>query len=129
MPVEGVAKLNRQLAAMGAAARQTIGAELDRSANDIAGLAKALAPTDEGDLKASIAVEPGKNELARKVVAGSKKAFYPRWVEHGHDHVKARPFFFPAYRALRRALRQRLGRAYRKAAKAVAAGGGGDASG
>lgn len=127
---EGLDALKRKLAAMQVAAKREIEKELDRSANDVAALARSLAPVEEGALKASIKVEPGRHELARNIVAGDETAFYARWVEHGHKEggkfVAARPFFFPAWRALRRSIKTRLGRAYSKAARSVASAGGGD---
>ena len=125
---QGLDALKRKLAAMPAAAKKEIEKELDRSANDVAALARGLAPVEDGALKASIRVEPGKHDLARNIIAGDDKAFYARWVEHGHKDggtvVNARPFFFPAWRALRRSIKTRLGRAYSKAAKSVASSGG-----
>ncbi|MGE3245716.1 MAG: HK97-gp10 family putative phage morphogenesis protein [Beijerinckiaceae bacterium] len=125
MSVDGLKELNRKFARMPEEVRRDLAKELDRSAHDVAGLARGLAPRDEGDLVQSIGVEPGKHDLARNVVAGDDDAYYARWVEHGSDKTRASPFFFPAYRALRRAIRARLGRAYAKAAKRVARQSGG----
>ena len=124
MAVQGLDALKAKIAKIPQAARAELAKELDRSANDIASLARGLAPMDHGALKNSIHVEPGRTELSRKVIAGDEIAYYARWVEFGHGHAKARPFFFPAYRALRRAIKVRIGRAYTKAAKAVASSGG-----
>jgi HK97 gp10 family phage protein len=59
-------------------------------------------------------------DLRVTVYAGNERAFYARWVEFGTVKMVGRPFFFPAYRAVRRRVRGRLTRATRKAAKAIA---------
>lgn len=83
------------------------------------------------------------------VYAGNSEAFYARWVEFGtqphnvesgggtvagrrslasggglgHPGSRARPFFYPAYRAVRRRVRSRITRATNRAARDVAASG------
>jgi HK97 gp10 family phage protein len=87
-----------------------------------------------------------KDDLLITVYAGDDEAFYARWVEFGtkphslakgailkrgkkqttgiqHPGTAATPFFFPAYRALRKRINQRIRRAINKAAKRVAQGG------
>lgn len=80
----------------------------------------------------------GVGNMAITVFAGNDKAFYARWIEFGtsphvqggmftgsqHPGTPARPFFYPAYRALRRRIRSRTSRAIRNAARSVAASGG-----
>lgn len=93
-------------------------------------LAKGLAPVDEGDLRASIQTEPGRHELAVDVVAGGQLTTRP--VRNGatapsYDYAREieakQPFFFPAYRALRRSIKAALTRAVSRAAKGDAGGG------
>lgn len=53
------------------------------------------------------------------VRAARKGAFYARWVEHGTVQQPAQPYFFVAYRALRKRARRRIARNMTKAAKRV----------
>lgn len=76
-------------------------------------------------------------DLTITVYAGDDKAFYARWVEFGtaphinggqfagteHPGTSAQPFFYPAYRASRKAAKRNIRKATRTAARKVAAGG------
>jgi len=88
-----------------------------------------------------------KNDLFISIYAGNEKAFYARFVEFGtrattkgekvtsstsrgkrtmtasrtFPGTRAQPFFFPAYRALKKSVKNRINRATNKALKAVAA--------
>lgn len=76
-------------------------------------------------------------DLTITVYAGDDKAFYARWVEFGtaphinggqfagteHPGTSAQPFFYPAYRASRKAAKRSIRKATRTAARKVAAGG------
>jgi HK97 gp10 family phage protein len=81
-----------------------------------------LAPEDDGDLKDSLGYYEvaGFQGLKWRVVAGDEKAFYAKMVEFGTPRNAASPFFYPAYRAVRRLLRSRMSRAVRKAVKRIA---------
>jgi len=71
------------------------------------------------------------------ICAGNDEAYYARWVEFGtaqhrnggmfagttHPGTNAQPFFYPAFRALRRRVKSRVTRHTNKAIKKVAAGG------
>jgi len=118
--VQGLDALNRKLRAMPAAAKAEIRNALDTSADEMVSLARTLAPVLEGDLKASIGVEPGPHELAITVKAGGPAAGLATIVEHGHATAAPRPFFWPAFRSLRKRIRSRLARAVSAAAKKVA---------
>lgn len=87
----------------------------------------------------------GASDMRLTIFAGNDKAFYARWVEFGtaphslakgadkssrrranlpgrqHPGSKAMPFFFPAWRALKKRTKSRVSRAITKAAKKVAA--------
>lgn len=125
------------------AVRQEIEIATGRNAEDVAKLAKSLAPVDDGDLRASTKAlkEVSSRDGATirwRVVSGDEVAFYARMVEFGtapgkrgdtavnasgrkrkvgrtHPGNKAQPYFFPAYRALRKRLKSRLSRAFTKA--------------
>lgn len=123
MAVQGLDALNKKLAAMPAAAKTEIRAALDEGADRMVTLARGLASVDSGDLRNSIRKEPGRHELAVDVVAGGPLT--TRAVRHGlepdYDYAAKieheSPFFYPAYRALKKSIRARLSRAYRNAAK------------
>ncbi len=77
----------------------------------------------------------GDPDLSVTIHAGDEKAFYARWLEFGvskswtiggkfegaaHPGFSAEPYFFPAWRALKRRSKSRLTRAMRKAIKEAA---------
>ena len=149
----GLDRLKRKLRAFPKAVEAEISRAMETSANEIVALAKSLAPVDDGDLQRSIgwtwgdapegAMVLGKvrsrgaGNLVITVYAGGGDAFYARFVEFGtaphtnsgrfagssHPGTAAQPFFYPAYRALRRRARSRVTRSVNKAAKRIAAGG------
>lgn len=100
-----------------------------KSADEMVALAMNYAPEKDGDLKRSIgwgwgsatAGILGRAASLRAIVfAGDDTAFYARWVEFGTKQGRrAQPFFFPAYRLLRKRIRSRLSRAMTKAIKAA----------
>lgn len=77
-----------------------------------------------GELRDSLAyyAVPGFQGLKWRVTAGDETAFYAKMVEFGTPRNAASPFFYPAYRAVRRVLKSRMSRAIRKAIKKVASG-------
>lgn len=90
--------------------------------------AKTLVPFDKGDLKDSIewnwtkkTQEDNARSPAIVISAGSQQRndpeFYARWVEFGTVNTPRQPYFFPAYRLLRRKIRGRMTRAMSKAIK------------
>lgn len=98
-------------------AREDLTREVEKSARETAGLIKALAPRDEGDLAGSVRLDRGSNDLRVKIRAGgaatTKDGFdYARAVEHG---ANAEPFFWPIVRAQKRIHRARIARALRRA--------------
>lgn len=122
------------------AVRQEIEGATEKNARDVARLAKRLAPIDDGDLKASTKAvgETDGAAIRWRVVSGDEVAFYARMVEFGtapgrrgdtavnasgrkrtvgrtHPGTRAQPYFFPAYRALRKRLKGRLSRAFTRA--------------
>lgn len=64
-------------------------------------------------------------DLTITIYAGGPddEAFYARFIEFGTQSMKAQPFFYPAYRAMRKRAKSRITRAINKAAKKRAAGG------
>lgn len=133
--VEGLDRLRKKLNAIPEISRQEIRKALEKSAEEIVALAKSLVPVATGELRDSIgwtwgdapsgsmvlAEASGPDDLKITVFAGNSEAFYARWVEFGTTKMQHQPFFYPAYRALRKRVRGRITRATRKAAR-IAAG-------
>ena len=79
----------------------------------------------------------GAGNLSIVIYAGDDRAWYARFVEFGtnahvnggifagtqHPGTRAQPFFYPAWRAMRKRAKSRVSRAVRATAKKVAAGG------
>lgn len=134
--VQGIAALNKKLtelvpAKVEAATRKA----MEKGAQELVEMMKRLAPVDSGDLrdsigwtwgdapagsftilKASSGAEYGALQIT--VYAGNRQAFYARWQEYGTSKTPAHPFFFPAYRAMRKRIKSRITREMRKAIKA-----------
>lgn len=103
------------------------------SAKEMVEKARSLAPEDSGDLKRSINYTVGqyrpdnanvRGTTARNggkdavtVHAGDEKAYYADWVENGTASRPKQPYFYPAYRLLRRKIKGRISRAMTKAIK------------
>lgn len=100
-----------------------------KSAEELARVQKALVPVDSGDLRDSITVtgpgettppysQPGGERVVpdygAAVTAGNTDARYPHLVEFGTTKAPAQPYFWPAYRSLRKRLQARISRASRK---------------
>jgi HK97 gp10 family phage protein len=137
MSTFGYEKARAKFRALPPAVRANLKVAVVECANRVEALASALAPEDSGDLKESVRVVQGEYtpansrvrsvvvsgkadpDLTASVVAGDEKAWYAALVEHGTVRTRAQPHLFPAYRALKRAIRARLNRAYRDAAKTI----------
>lgn len=130
----GLDRLNRRFAAVLKNVREMVPPAVLKSANEVADMQRRLAPVDEGDLKDSITVtppggttppysQPGGSrtagELEAIVTAGNSNVRYPHHVEHGTSKMKARPFFFPGWRFMRR---RSLDRIKRNMGKAIRTG-------
>jgi HK97 gp10 family phage protein len=106
---------------------------LVKSADEMVQQAKQFAPVDDGDLRNSIAYTVGKysadnanvrgsssgggSDSSVTVHAGNAKAYYAAFVEFGVPDRPKQPFFFPAFRLLRKRIKGRLSRAMSKAIK------------
>jgi len=114
--------------------REAILPALLKSANELAQAQRSLAETsrDSGDLIDSIEVtppgqstppysQPGGSRVAGEtealVTAGNAAVRYPHFVEFGTAKADAQPFFWPAFRLLRKRLQNRVNRAAKKAVK------------
>ncbi|MEH6721294.1 MAG: HK97-gp10 family putative phage morphogenesis protein [Aurantimonas endophytica] len=141
MKIERLEAFKKKLAALPAETRSEVRKALEKGAEEIVDLMKRSVPIDEGDLRDSIgwtfgddvpegAVVVAKSGreavsaagLAVTIYAGSRAAYYARFVEFGTQKMGARPFFFPSFRLGRKRVVNRVNRATRAAAKRVAAG-------
>jgi HK97 gp10 family phage protein len=132
MSDNGLDRMNRRFAAVLKNVREVVQPALLKSGEELAGMMRQLAPEDEGDLKASIAVtapgqttppysQPGGSRAAKEnevlVTVGNVAVRYPHLVEHGTSKAPAQPYFWPAFRLLRKRHEQRIKRAIRKAVR------------
>ena len=145
------AKLAKRLAAIPGEIVAQVRPALVQGAGDLADMARALVPEDEGDLKASVAVTPpgavtpayaeggGRRVAAENqalVTVGNPQARHGHLIEFGTDpHVNggqfagtqhpgtaAQPFLLPAARLTEDRTRRRIGRAVAQAIRTVGAG-------
>jgi hypothetical protein len=111
------------------AAKDEIRKANDKNADEFMAKLRQIVPTDTGELERTIAKEPGRTETA--VAVGVGDAETPAGpVEYGHmtgeqgssgrEHVRGRPFFWPARRVLFKRMKNRTARAMTKAAKITA---------
>ncbi|MEX0408558.1 HK97-gp10 family putative phage morphogenesis protein [Aquibium sp. LZ166] len=127
-----VARLQRRIEAIPQEVRKAVLPALERSGEELADTMRTLAPEDEGDLKASIAVTlPGEStpaysqpggariagELEVLVTAGNSEVRYPHLQEYGTARHDAQPFFWPAVRLLQKKVKNRTKRAVAKAVR------------
>jgi HK97 gp10 family phage protein len=115
--VEGLERLRRRFARIPIETKRGVRVALEQGADELVEMQKRLVPIDRGELRESIKKEDGPHELSIHVEAGDERAFYARWVEFGTLRTPASPYFFPAYRSLRRRIRGRISRAVRKAVR------------
>lgn len=110
---EGLKSFQERLRRLPQLVREELGRGAVEAAEEIAATIRALAPVDEGDLAASVAVtgpgeatpphsQPGGSmtvpENAAAVTVGNSNVRYPHLVEFGTVKTAAQPFFFPGYR-------------------------------
>ena len=126
-------RLTRRLEAIPEKVREAVAPSLAKSGNELAGKMKHLAPKDTGALAASIAMTPAGQstppysqpggsgvvpEGAVAVTVGNHAVRYAHLQEYGTTEAPAHPFFWPAYRLLRKRITNRTKRDLRKAVKA-----------
>jgi HK97 gp10 family phage protein len=132
--VKGLEALRRKFTqTVPAEVRKSATAALEKGAQEIVDMARSLASVDSGDLRDSIGWTWGDapkgslvlgtvggqeyGTLRITVYAGNDDAFYAAWQEFGTQNQRAHPYFFPAYRSLRRRVRSRITRDINKAIK------------
>ncbi len=125
-------RLSRRLEAIPRNVRAAVAPALIKAGGDLANMQRILAPRDTGALQDSIAVtgpgqqtppysQPGGSTLAREnqvlVTVGNNDVRYPHLVEYGTADTAAQPYFWPAYRLMKKKLANRIKSAIRKAVK------------
>lgn len=132
--VKGVAQLRKKLTVtMPKRVEDAARKAMETGAEELVAMMKRLAPIDTGDLQMSISwtwgaapkgsvvlakSEPDNKGMRITIFAGSKEAFYVRFVEFGTTEMPANPFFWPSWRARRRDIRKRITVAMKKAVQA-----------
>jgi len=149
MAVKGLAELKRKLNRIPIEAQRAGAKATVDGGNELAGLQRRLVAVDEGDTRDSIAVtppggttppysQPGGSRTAGPlqtiVTAGNTKVRTAHLLEFGtaphinggwaagtqHPGTAPQPFFFPAYRALRKRMKSRISRAITTSIKKAA---------
>jgi HK97 gp10 family phage protein len=127
-------RLNKRLAAVPKAVREAVQPALQKSGQELVDAMRQLAQPsrDTGALIDSITMTPGGQqtpaysqpggsqtvpENAVYVTAGNTDVRYPHLVEYGTSKAAARPFFWPAFRLLRKRIGNRTKRAIGKAVR------------
>lgn len=138
-------RFGEKIAALGPAGQEQAEAAVLAGAQDMASAARALVPHKTGHLRDTIKVEPDHAHLGAKVVAGDASTMVEvrkgsgvfwqlaRLVEFGTKRhraggifkgawisAKPHPFFWPAYRLMRKRVKARIVRNVNKAFKDVA---------
>ncbi|WP_034996442.1 HK97-gp10 family putative phage morphogenesis protein [Beijerinckia mobilis] len=124
--------LTKRLEAIPKAVKNAVQPSLQKSGNELADMQKHLAPVDTGALRDSITVTPAGQmtpaysqpggshivpENAVAITVGNQEVRYPHLVEYGTAEAKAQPFFWPAFRLLKKRIENRTKRAISKAVK------------
>lgn len=114
---EGLTSFQRRMKAIPEAVRDGVKLPLIRAADLVADTMRELAPVDEGDMLASIAVtgpnestppysQPGGSSFVPANVAavtvGNSNVRYAHLVEYGTTRTAAKPFFWPGFRLSRK---------------------------
>jgi HK97 gp10 family phage protein len=128
----GLSRFQSRMRAIPKAVREAVVPAVVKSAVELAGVVRQLAPERTGDLKDSIHVtppgqstpaysQPGGAQVAGPlealVTAGNTDVRYPHLVEYGTTKTQAHPFFWPAVRLTRKRVTNRIKRAIGKAVR------------
>ncbi len=129
-------RLQARINAIPKAVRAAVEPALLKSAEEIAGVMRQVAPDDpatgEPDLKSSIEItsagkhtppysQPGGSMVVAEnsvaITAGNEDVRYPHLLEYGTSKMEAQPFFWPALSLLRKKTTARIKRAIAKAVR------------
>lgn len=129
--VKGVRELEKKLAAMPKRVEIASRKAMEKGAEELVAMMKRLVPVDQGDLRNSIGWTWGNAPKGSTVLAESAPTerglkitvfatdFKARWLEFGTVKMRAQPYFFPSWRALRKRIKSRILREQRKAIRFV----------
>lgn len=134
MAIDQLTRLQKRLEAIPKAVIAAVQPALEKSGDELVAAMKALAETsrDTGDLIGSIEMttagnmtppysQPGGSQVvppnAVMVTVGNEDVRYPHLVEYGTTKAHAQPFFWPAYRLLKRRISNRIKRSVSKAVR------------
>ena len=127
-----LARLTRKLEAIPQRVREAVAPALEKSGTELVDTMRTLAPEDTGALAASITMTPGGHstpaysqpggsqvvpEGAVAVTVGNTDVRYGHLVEYGTTDAEAQPYFWPAYRLLKKRIVNRTKRALGKAVR------------
>lgn len=128
----GLSSFQRRMRAIPRAVVKAVEPSLIKGADEIADAMRRLAPIEDGDLRASIAVtgpgqatppysQPGGSMVvqdnAAAITVGNTNVRYPHLQEFGTAHHAAQPFFWPGFRLGRARALNRIKRAIGKAVR------------
>lgn len=142
--IRGLPQLTAKLKRLQKDTAKEIVPALGAAAQQITELMRRQVSVDDGTLRDSIGwtfgeAPQGSIKIATRfrglltvtIYAGSREAFYARWIEFGtaphpqggrftgtqHPGTRSRPFFFPSFRAMRKEVKRRLTIAVRDAVR------------
>jgi HK97 gp10 family phage protein len=110
--------------------RETVGPAVEKGGDEFVATAKRLAPVEDGNLRDSIRAED-KTDLGVTVKAGGPATTrnttkypydYALGVEFGTQKSPAQPYFYPAYRLVKKRVTGRIRRALGQALKETFSG-------
>jgi HK97 gp10 family phage protein len=131
-PSRQLARLQERLDAIPKSVREAVQPALVKSGAELVATMRQLAPEDTGALKDSIVAtlpgdrtppysQPGGARIVGDtevvVTAGNSGVRYPHLVEYGTAEAAAQPFFWTAFRLLKRRMENRIKRAVGKAVR------------
>lgn len=131
MAFSNVARLRRRLKAIPKGVRKAVHAQLEANSKELNEAQRRFAPKDDGELRGSMVTEDvststriayrvkAGGDATRRPIRNSKKGSptydYALAQEYGTKNMPANPFFWPPYRAKRKAFAARVNRAAKKA--------------
>lgn len=110
-------RLRRRMKSIPVEVRKALKAQSAQNAADLVDTMKGFAPVQDGALVSSIKHQDvsDSTRISQRVSAGARDAPYAAWVEFGTSKNAANPFFWPAYRLMKRRMKSRMSRAAKKA--------------
>lgn len=114
-------RLRRRMKGIPVGVRKALKAQNAINAADLVAVQKTFAAASfsdpTGQLQATIKHQDvsDSTRISQRVTAGGSGTPYAAWVEFGTSKNGARPFFWPAYRLMKRRMKARMSRAAKKA--------------